>query len=115
MNKKMPGISFHVSHSISSPEKAREIHEALDNIHGLPFFTHKIHGKVRKLTHNIPTAIIIGYTLNGRKGVIDALNHLKDDMIYNKLFYNQKIQREREAKRKQTEELRTLEEATETR
>ncbi|MEA1998099.1 MAG: hypothetical protein U9N61_02065 [Euryarchaeota archaeon] len=112
----MPGISFHVKRSISSPEKAREIHEALDNIHGLPFFTQKIHGKVRKLTHNVPTAIFIGYTLNGRKGVIDALNHLKDDMIYNKLFYNMKIQREREAKRREaggrSEEAGMLEEAS---
>jgi hypothetical protein len=64
----------------------------------LPFFTQKIHGKVRKLTHNIPTAVFIGYTLNGQKGIIDALNHLKDDLIYNKMFYNMKIQREQTAK-----------------
>ena len=100
----MPGISFHRKRSISSPEKAKEIHEALDNIHGLPFFSMKIHGRVRKLTHNIPTAIFIGYKLNGRKGVIDALNHLKDDMIYNKLFYNMKIVREREERRRRLAE-----------
>lgn len=84
----MPSLRFHISRSISSPEKAREIHEALDNIHGLPFFIPKVHGKWRKLTHNVPTAAFIGYTLNGRKGVIDALNHLKDDLLFNKMFYD---------------------------
>jgi hypothetical protein len=92
----MPSIKFHISRSISSPEKARAIHEALDNIHGLPFFTPKIHGKVRQLTHNIPTAIFIGYKLNGNKGIRDALNHLIDDIIYNKMFYGMKVQREQE-------------------
>lgn len=92
----MPSIKFHTSRSLSPPATAKKIHEALDNIHNLPFFTKEVHGKWRKLTHNVPTAAFIGYTLGGRKGMIDALNHIKDDLLYNKLFYERDKERERE-------------------
>ncbi len=82
----MPSIQFHISHSHSPPEKARKIHEALDNIAGLPFFDMRVHSKWRKLTHQPLIAAYIGFLYNGVDGAVDALNHLRDDLMFSHIF-----------------------------
>ena len=83
----MPSIKFHVSRSITKPpELARQIHEALDMPAALPFFDIDIHMKWRQLTHRPMVAAYIGFLFNGEDGVLDAIQHLKDDLVYNKIF-----------------------------
>ena len=78
----MPGWKFHVAHSISTKEKAFEVHKALDS-DPLEIFSHQ---KWRKVTHKLPVAIMIGYSTNGMEGARDALRHVLDDKIYYSIF-----------------------------
>ena len=78
----MPGWKFHVAHSISTKEKAFEVHKALDG-DPLGIFSHQ---RWRKVTHELPVALMIGYSVNGSKGARDALRHVLDDKIYYSIF-----------------------------
>ena len=78
----MPGWRFHVARSVSSREKALEVHKSLDR-DPLGLFSHQ---EWRKVTHKLPVALMIGYSANGLKGARDALRHIVDDEIYNALF-----------------------------
>lgn len=84
----MPSIKFHVSRSITKPpELARQIHEALDMPAGLPYFDIDTHMKWRQLTHgNLLVAAFIGYIFNEQNGAVDAIQHLRDDLQFNKIF-----------------------------
>ena len=89
----MPGIPFHVSRSISPPAISEVIHKRLDYPEGIGEFDINIHLKWRKMTHNILTAAFIGYTVNPTwEAVFDAVRHIYDDLLYNKLFYGSNSQ-----------------------
>ena len=70
----MPSNQTHVKHSISDKKTAKEIHRMLDYPFGIT------HQEYRTLTHNPQTAFILGYSRGGRKGALDALRHILDDM-----------------------------------
>ena len=89
----MPGIPFHVSRSISPPNIAKLIHERLDYPEGIGEFDINLHLKWRKLTHNDLTAAFIGFSIgHSWEGVYDAIRHVYDDLLYNKLFYGSNSQ-----------------------
>ena len=94
----MPSIKFHVARSITKPpELARKIHEALDMPPGLPYFDINLHMKWRQLTHNnLLVAAFIGYIFDRETGPIDAVNHVKDDALYNRLFYSRRSHKDNE-------------------
>lgn len=87
---RLPSIKFHISRSISPPDKARQIHEALDMPSGLPYFDINLHMKWRQLTHSPLIAAYLGFLFNGEDGAIDAIQHLRDDFIYNRIFYSRR-------------------------
>jgi len=43
------------------------------------------HFKWRKYSHDISRAVMIGYILGGREGVRLALNHITEDMVFDRL------------------------------
>lgn len=93
----MPSIKFHVSRSVSPPEKAIQIHEALDMPAGLPYFDIKTHMKWRQLTHgNLLVAAVIGYIFNEQNGAIDAIQHLRDDLQFNTIFAYRRYHKDNE-------------------
>jgi len=44
------------------------------------------HFEYRKVTHDPLTAFFIGYVIDGWRGARDALQHLLDDEIFNKML-----------------------------
>ena len=88
----MPGWKFHVARSVSEKEKAYEIHKALDR-DPLEIFSHQ---KWRKVTHRLPIALMLGYSVNGAKGARDALRHVLDDKIYYSIFTTKIEEKEEE-------------------
>jgi hypothetical protein len=46
--------------------------------------------KWRKLTHSPLIAAYLGFLFNGEDGAIDAIQHLRDDFIYNRIFYSRR-------------------------
>lgn len=93
---RLPSIKFHISRSVSPPDKARQIHEALDMPPGFPYFDIDIHMKWRKVTHNPLTAAFIGYIFNEISGMEDSLKHLQDDIQFNRLFYSRRSHKDNE-------------------
>ena len=92
----MPSIKFHISRSVSPPKIAEEIHRALDMPAGLPYFDIDTHMKWRKLTHSPLIAAYLGFLFNGEDGAIDAIQHLRDDFIYNRIFYSRRSNKDNE-------------------
>jgi len=74
----MPRHDFHNAHS-ESPV-ADEIHKMLDLPYGLTHF------QWREITHDPVVAYLIGYIIDGRRGGLDALRHLKHDLLFNRIM-----------------------------
>lgn len=73
----IPSWQTHVSRSISEKQKALEISKILDE-DPLGLFSHH---EWRKRTHKPQVALLLGFMINGKKGSIDALNHLLLDEL----------------------------------
>lgn len=83
----MPSIEFHVKRSLCREDVAREIHNQLDNPGGI-WLGMEVHSAYRKKTHDPLTAAVIGALVayyhgeNPLKGMVDALRHYLDDMLF---------------------------------
>lgn len=75
----MPTNDIHVKRSLTDKRTAKDIHRVLDYPFGMTHFEY------RELTHNPSIAFMLGYMLGGRKGSLDALRHLVDDMYVSSL------------------------------
>ena len=73
----MPRHDYH--NSVSKSPKSPMIHKMLD----LPGAM--THWDWRKKTHDPLTAYTIGYCIDGHRGGLDALRHILDDMVLNKI------------------------------
>ena len=86
----MPSIDFHLSRSISKKSVAKEIHELMDSPGA--WMGYEVHSMWREITHNPKIAAWIGASiafLEGEdpiKGVIDALRHVIDDSVFNRII-----------------------------
>lgn len=82
--KKMPSIDYHISRSCSDAKTSKTLHTLLDMPPNIPFDP-AIHSAHRKKTHNFQAAFAIGMVVGTevgtpRKAIIDALQHLNDDL-----------------------------------
>jgi len=86
----MPSIDFHLSRSISRKSVAKDIHELLDSP-GV-WMGYEVHSMWRQLTHNLQIAAWIGASIayiegeDPIKGMIDAIRHVIDDSVFNKII-----------------------------
>ena len=86
----MPSQEFHLSRSVSKKSVARDIHELLDSP-GV-WMGYEVHSVWRRITHDPIIAAWIGATIaffegeDPLKGMIDAIRHVIDDNVFNKLI-----------------------------
>jgi hypothetical protein len=96
----MPSQEFHLSRSICKKSVARDIHELLDSPG--TWMGYEVHSVWRRITHDPIIAGWVGASiayLSGEdpiKGMIDAIRHVIDDSVFNKLIMDlEKVRAER--------------------